>query len=119
MRITTSRAPPTGVVRAHALAAGALTFVVVVLALGAYGVVADDACLTDAHHPVDPSQWSGSQRLASWPPAAVRCSWTGPSGSHVAWTITAWPLWIVYGAIVLAALVAASAWIGAAWSRRS
>ena len=65
------------------------------------------------------SEWSGSQRLASWPPAAVRCNWTGPSGTHLAWTITAWPLWIVYGAIVLAALVAASAWIAAAWSRRS
>ena len=36
---------------------------------------------------------------------------TAPSGDHVAWTITAWPLWIVYGAIVLAFLVAASGWI--------
>ena len=48
----------------------------------------------------------------------MRCNWTEPSGSHVAWTITAWPLWIVYGAIVLAFLLAASGWIADAWRRR-
>jgi len=117
MRISSSRPPPVAALRAHALMAGALTFVIVVLALAAYGLVADDACLADDRRPVA-AQWSGSQRLTVWPPAAVRCSWTAPSGSHVAWTITAWPLWIVYGAIVLAFLLAASGWIADAWRRR-
>ncbi len=111
---SSSRPPPVVALRAHALIAGALTFVIVVLALGAYGLVADDACLDDARRP-DAAQWSGSQRLAAWPPAAVRCTWTAPSGGHVAWTMTAWPLWIVYGAIVLAFVAAASGWIAAAW----
>ena len=117
MRILSSRPPPVPALRAQALIAGPLTFVIVVLALAAYGLVADDACLSDARRPVE-AQWSGSQRLTAWPPAAVRCNWTEPSGSHVAWTITAWPLWIVYGAIVLAFLLAASGWIADAWRRR-
>jgi hypothetical protein len=119
MGTTSPSPPPVGVVRVHALMAGALTFVIVVLALGAYGWVTHDACLEEARRPVDTARWSGSQRLAAWPPAAMRCTWTAPSGSHVSWTITEWPLWIVYGAIALAALVAAREWIAAAWSRRS
>ena len=79
MRILSSRPPPVPALRAHALIAGALTFVIVVLALAAYGLVADDACLSDARRPVE-AQWSGSQRLTAWPPAAVRCNWTEPSG---------------------------------------
>ena len=88
-----------------AVVAGALTFVVIVAALLVYAVTSRDACVTDPGHPVD-ERWSGTQRLAAWPPAAMRCDWTTPSGDHVAWTITAWPLWLVYGAVLAAAVLA-------------
>ena len=59
MRILSSRPPPVPALRAHALIAGALTFVIVVLALAAYGLVADDACLAT---PGAPSRRSGRAR---------------------------------------------------------
>ena len=92
-----------------AVAAGALTFVLVVLAVGVHGLAAGDACLTDPAHPVHET-WSGSQRLAGWPPAAVRCEGTTPGGTQHVWTIASWSLWLLYGAVLLAALVAARGW---------
>lgn len=87
----------------HALIAGACTFALVVGTILAYSALAQDACITDHAHPVD-DRWSGTQRLALWPPAAMRCEWSTPTGGHVAWTITGWPLWMVYVAIALTAV---------------
>ena len=64
MRVRDSAVPT----QAGAILAGILTFSLVVLALAAYGTLAQDACIADADNPGD-ERWSGSQRLALWPPA--------------------------------------------------
>ena len=97
---------------AGAILAGVLTFALVVLALAAYGTLAQDACIADADSPVD-ERWSGSQRLALWPPAALRCEWSSGVDT-VSWTMTMWPLWIVYGAVLAAGGLAAWRWATAA-----
>ena len=108
MRVRESAFPT----QAGAILAGILTFSLVVLALAAYGTLAQDACIADADSPVD-ERWSGSQRLALWPPAALRCEWSSDAET-VSWTMTMWPLWIVYGAVFAAAGLAAWRWATAA-----
>lgn len=94
---------------AGALAAGLVTFSLVVLAVAAYGAEAQDACVTEAESPVGEA-WSGSQRLTWWPPAAIHCEWTTAGEPSVTATITAWPLWLVYAAVAISALLAVRRW---------
>jgi hypothetical protein len=89
---------------AGALLAGVLTFGVVVLALTVYGNALHDACMTEAVHAGE--AWSRAQQLAWWPPAATHCEWTASGKAPMTWTLTAWPLWPLYAAVLAAAALA-------------
>jgi hypothetical protein len=96
---------------AGALLAGIVTFGLVVLALVVYGNLVQDACATGAVRGGE--AWSRAQQLAWWPPAAVHCEWITAGEAPVTWTITAWPLWLLY-AVVLGAAAQAMRRRGAA-----
>jgi hypothetical protein len=90
---------------AGALLAGVVTFAVVLLALAAYGNVVHDACMTQAVRAGD--AWSPAGQHAWWPPAATHCEWTTAGKAPATWPLTAWPLWVLYAAVLAAAALLA------------
>jgi hypothetical protein len=76
----------------------------VVLALAAYGSLVHEACMTEASVPARPGRAPSSSEGGRRPQSTA--SGTTAGKAPVTWPITAWPLWLLYAAVLAAAALA-------------